>query len=62
MIRVTENSPGNINITCEHSQKPLTRVNEFGMFCDAGVCQCEVESKKIGNDFEELIKGFVPHA
>ena len=56
-IKVEETSAGNINITCEISGRPLIRTNEFGMFCDAAVCQCEQESMSFDKDaFLTMIK------
>jgi hypothetical protein len=56
MIKVTENKPGHINLSCETSGRPLTRTNEFGMFCDAEICQCEVESKKMSGMLSAFIQ------
>lgn len=62
MIRISEKVPGNIGLTCEDSGRPLTRANEYGMFCDAAVCNCEIESMKVGDNFKDLIKDFLPNA
>jgi hypothetical protein len=62
MICISENSPGDINLSCEVSGRPLTKSNEFGMFCDAEVCTCEIESNKVGAALKELIKDFIPNA
>lgn len=56
-IKVDETSAGNFNITCEVSGRPLVRANEFGMFCDAKICQCENESMSFDKDsFLSMIK------
>ncbi len=56
-IKVEETSTGNFNITCEVSGRPLVRTNEFGMFCDAAVCQCEQQSMSFDKDaFLTMIK------
>jgi hypothetical protein len=49
-IKITESKLGHLEIGCEISGRPLTRTNEYGMFCDAEVCECEQKSKKIGED------------
>jgi hypothetical protein len=56
MIKVTESKPGHIDIGCEISRRPLTRANEYGMFCDATVCKCEQESKININNIMDFIK------
>lgn len=55
-IKVTESKPGELGITCELSGRPITRSNEFGMFCDSDVCQCEQESMKVASSFRDMIK------
>lgn len=63
MIRVDEPSPGNVWVSCEVSKRPFTRTNEFGMFCDAEVCQCEIESRKVSQDvIFDMIRSFNPNA
>lgn len=59
MINVKETTPGNFDITCEVSGRPLNRVNEYGMYCDAEVCQCDIENKRVGNDLMGLIDSFI---
>ena len=56
-INVEEKAPGHITITCENSGLPLTRSNQYGMFCDAEICTCEVKSKEL---FEQLGIGGKP--
>lgn len=56
-IKVEETTPGNLNLTCEVSNRPLVRSTEFGMFCDAEVCQCEQQSMLFDKDaFMSMMK------
>lgn len=51
-------------ITCEKSGMPIVRTNEDGMFCDADVCECEIESQKLRMTFEnfmaDMMEGLPP--
>lgn len=53
-IKISENRPGELGIICELSGRPITRSNEFGMFCDATVCQCEQQSHGCGQQMQQM--------
>lgn len=46
-IDISEDRPGHITLTCRESGRPLSRSNDYGMFCDAEVCTCEVKSMEM---------------
>lgn len=46
-INIVETKPGHISLSCQDSGRPLTRSNDYGMFCDAEVCACEVRSMEM---------------
>lgn len=46
-IEIGETAPGRITLTCRESGRPLMRSNDYGMFCDAEVCTCEVKSMEM---------------
>lgn len=46
-IEIGETKPGHITLACRESGRPLTRSNDYGMFCDSEVCTCEVKSMEM---------------
>ena len=44
-----------VAITCTLSDKPLSRANQYGMFCAEPNCPCEVEAKKAAETFSEIL-------
>lgn len=46
-IDIGEDRPGHITLTCRESGRPLSLSNDYGMFCDAEVCTCEVKSMEM---------------
>lgn len=51
-----EISPGVIEVTCDDYDEQITRANEFGMFCDAEICHCEIASKAVAPQINNMIK------
>ena len=54
-VIITEDNIGEYTIICKFSGKPLTRVNDYGMFCDVNPCRCEEKSKQISKFFEDIL-------
>lgn len=54
-INAVEVSPGNVEVSCENSGLPITRTNEYGIFCDADNCVCEKDSMKASASLDKLI-------
>jgi hypothetical protein len=56
--QIREQSPGHLEIRCAKSQRPYTRTNELGMFCDAQPCQCEIESQSANEIMSKFLSQF----
>lgn len=54
-MKVSETSPGRINLACEISGRPHSRTNQYGMFCDDPNCECERKSTSIFGDLNNFI-------
>jgi hypothetical protein len=54
-MKVFETSPGRVNLACDISGRPLTRTNQYGMFCDDSNCECERKSVSMFSDLGNFI-------
>lgn len=58
MIEVNEPKPGHVGLTCKISGKPITRTNQYGMFCSDPECQCEKESMNQYAGLKSILEQF----
>jgi hypothetical protein len=54
-MHAVETSPGQIDLVCDVSNRPHTRTNQYGMFCDAPDCECEKRSMEAFGPMQAFI-------
>ena len=54
-IHAVEVAPGQIDFVCDVSNRPHTRTNQYGMFCDAPDCECEKASMETFGQMQNFI-------
>jgi len=58
-IKVTEPKPGHLWLNCDQCGKPVSKTNEYGMFCE-DMCGLE-ESKKGFDELRKVMEGMFPN-
>lgn len=54
-MHAIEVTPGQIDLVCDVSNRPHTRTNQYGMFCDAPDCECEKRSMEAFGPMQNFI-------